>query len=88
MTQEVAALQNGLDLCVKSKLSSIYSSNMKVKILKAFPAAFDDKGFEEMCNGVLEDWQNLSKQQRNAMIEMVLERNVLNQEIFKKIKKV
>lgn len=88
VTREVAALQHGLDLCVKSKQSSIYSSNMTIKILKAFPAAFDDKGFEEMSNGILEDWQNLSKQQRNAMIEMILERNVLNQDIFKKIKKV
>ena len=60
----------------------------QIKVLKEFPAAFDSDQFEQMCNSLLPEWQSLTKQQRNELIEMVIERNVLNQDIFKKIKKI
>ena len=81
-------LQEGLVLCVQAKKKEIWSIRMKIKFLQLFPKAFTDNETQTIIIDLFPEWQDLLKNQRKALVEIILERNVVNREILKKIKKV
>lgn len=61
---------------------------MKILFLKTFPRAFTDSETQQIIVDLFPEWQNLLKNQRNELVEIILDRNVVNREILKKVKKV